>query len=84
MLIRNPSGLHIRLASEFVRAASRYESNVVVSHDDLEVNGKSIMGVIMLAAEAGTTIKVRVEGPDEKEALAAITELVESGFGGKP
>ena len=81
ILIRNRSGLHVRAAGMFVRTATRFQSNVLVSRDDLEVNGKSIMGVIMLAAEEGTTIKVRADGPDEREALAAITELISGKFG---
>ena len=84
ILIRNRSGLHVRAAGMFVRTATKFEANVLVSRDDLEVNGKSIMGVIMLAAEEGTTIKVKTEGPDEKEALAAITELVDNKFGEEP
>ena len=84
LLIRNQLGLHARACALFVRAASKFESNVLVSRDDLEVNGKSIMGVMMLAAEEGSTIKVKADGPDEAAALAAITELVEGKFGGEP
>jgi phosphocarrier protein len=68
----------------FVKLAARYRSHVVVSRDDLEVNGKSIMGVMMLAAEEGSTIVVRADGPDEAEAIAALTELVDGKFGGEP
>ena len=57
---------------------------MLVSRDDLEVNGKSIMGVMMLAAEEGSTIKVKADGPDEAGALAALTALVEGKFGGEP
>jgi len=57
---------------------------VLVSRDDLEVNGKSIMGVMMLAAEEGSTIRVKADGPDEAQALAALTELVDGKFGGEP
>lgn len=81
MLIRNRSGLHVRAASKFVHMASRFECNVLVSRDDLEVNGKSIMGVIMLAAEEGTIIKVRADGPDEQAALDAIAQLIGDKFG---
>ena len=84
LLIRNQLGLHARACALFVRAASKFESNVLVSRDDLEVNGKSIMGVMMLAAEEGSTIKVKADGPDEAAALAALTELVEGKFGGEP
>ena len=84
LVIRNQLGLHARACALFVRAAAKFESNVLVSRDDLEVNGKSIMGVMMLAAEEGSTIKVRADGPDEAAALAALTELVEGKFGGEP
>ena len=60
------------------------KAEVWVARDDLEVNGKSIMGVMMLAAEEGSTIRVRAEGADESEALAALQELVDGKFGGEP
>ena len=66
------------------KLAARFKSQVLVSRDDLEVNGKSIMGVMMLAAEEGATIKVRAEGEDEQEALRALEELVAGKFGGEP
>lgn len=84
LIIRNPMGLHVRVASKFVHTASRFKSHIWVSRDDLEVNGKSILGVMMLAAEEGATIKVRAEGPDEAAALAALKELVDGSFGGMP
>ena len=84
LLIRNQLGLHARACALFVRAAAKFESTVLVSRDDLEVNGKSIMGVMMLAAEEGSTIKVKAEGPDERAAIDAITELVDGKFGGEP
>jgi phosphocarrier protein len=84
LLIRNQLGLHARACALFVKAASRFRSEVFVSRDDLEVNGKSIMGVMMLAAEEGSTIRVRADGPDEAEAIAALTELVDGKFGGEP
>jgi phosphocarrier protein HPr len=83
-LIRNQLGLHARACALFVKLAAKYQSHVFVSRDDLEVNGKSIMGVMMLAAEEGSTIKVRTEGPDETEALEALRELVAGKFGGEP
>ena len=64
LLIRNRLGLHARACALFVKTAARFQSQVLVSRDDLEVNGKSIMGVMMLAAEEGSTIRVRAEGPD--------------------
>jgi phosphocarrier protein len=84
MLIRNQLGLHARACALFVRMAARYQSEVYVARDDLEVNGKSIMGVMMLAAEEGSAIRVRTEGPDEEAALAALQELVDGKFGGEP
>ena len=84
MLIRNQLGLHARACALFVKTAARYRAEVWVARDDLEVNGKSIMGVMMLAAEEGATISVRAEGPDESDAVAALQELVDGKFGGEP
>jgi phosphocarrier protein HPr len=84
LVIRNQLGLHARACALFVKTAARFKSQVLVSRDDLEVNGKSIMGVMMLAAEEGATIKVRTEGEDEQQMLDALTELVEGKFGGEP
>ena len=84
LVIRNQLGLHARACALFVKAASKFRSEIFVSRDDLEVNGKSIMGVMMLAAEEGATITVRTVGPDEREALEAIRELVDGKFGGEP
>lgn len=83
-VIRNQLGLHARACALFVKTSARFRSQVWVSRDDLEVNGKSIMGVMMLAAEEGSTIRVRTEGPDEVEALQALSELVNGKFGGEP
>ena len=84
MIIRNQLGLHARACAMFVKTAAKFEAEVYVARDDLEVNGKSIMGVMMLAAEEGATIRVRAEGPDESQALAALQELVDGKFGGEP
>jgi len=84
LLIRNQLGLHARACALFVKTASRYRSEVLVSRDGLQVNGKSIMGVMMLAAESGAMILVKAEGPDEQEVLVAIKELVDGKFGGEP
>jgi len=84
LLIRNQLGLHARACALFVKTASRYKSEVMVSRDGLQVNGKSIMGVMMLAAEAGSMIVVRAEGPDEQDALEALREHVDGRFGGEP
>jgi phosphocarrier protein HPr len=79
--IVNRMGLHARPASELVKLASRFQANVTVARDGLEVNGKSIMGVLMLAAEAGTDLLLRAEGADAAEAVSALEELVMRGFG---
>lgn len=84
LLIKNQLGLHARACALFVKTSSRFKSEVMVSRDDLVVNGKSIMGVMMLAAEEGATILVKAEGPDAAEALEALRELVDGKFGGEP
>jgi phosphocarrier protein len=84
LVIRNQLGLHARACAMFVKTAAKFRSHVLVSRDDLEVNGKSIMGVMMLAAEEGSIIRVRAEGEDESAAVEALRELVEGKFGGEP
>ncbi|MDQ8158313.1 MAG: HPr family phosphocarrier protein [Gemmatimonadota bacterium] len=79
--IVNKHGLHARPAAEMVKAASRFKSDITISRDDLEVNGKSIMGVMMLAAEFGATITLRATGPDADDALDALSALVAARFG---
>jgi phosphocarrier protein len=79
--IVNKHGLHARPAAEMVKAASRFKSDITISRDDLEVNGKSIMGVMMLAAEYGATITLRASGPDADDALDSLATLVASRFG---
>ncbi|MBL0939949.1 MAG: HPr family phosphocarrier protein [Gemmatimonadaceae bacterium] len=79
--IVNKHGLHARPAAEMVKAASRFKCDITISRDDLEVNGKSIMGVMMLAAEFGATITLRASGPDADDALDALSVLVASRFG---
>ncbi len=77
----NPLGLHARPSAEFVKTASRFRSQVTVAKDGLEVNGKSIMGMMMLAAECGSSLAIRAEGDDAEAAIAALTALVAAGFG---
>jgi phosphocarrier protein HPr len=79
--IINEKGMHARAAAEFTRLAARFKSAVFVMRDGLEVNGKSIMGVLMLAAHCGSTIRVRAEGEDAESALDALQTLVENKFG---
>jgi phosphocarrier protein len=79
--IVNKNGLHARPAAEIVRTAGKFAAEVTIVRDDLEVNGKSIMGVMMLAAECGATITLRASGPDEEAAIDALASLVASKFG---
>lgn len=79
--IVNKQGLHARPAAEMVKAASKFKADITISRDDLEVNGKSIMGVMMLAAEFGATITLKASGPDADDALDALSALVASRFG---
>jgi len=80
-LIINKLGLHARASALFVKTASRFASEVRLSKEGVEVNGKSIMGIMMLAASKGTTVSLSVEGADEAEALQAIGDLITNGFG---
>lgn len=79
--ILNKNGLHARPAAEIVKTAARYKAEITISREELEVNGKSIMGVMMLAAEQGSMLKVKAEGPDAEQAVAAIADLVARKFG---
>lgn len=78
--IVNRMGFHARPAAEFVKLAGRFTSEIWVRKDNLDVNGKSIMGVLMLAAEQGTRLVIRAEGTDAEEALDALASLVDRGF----
>jgi phosphocarrier protein len=82
-LIVNALGLHARAAAQLVQTANRYQSEVLVERDGQSVNGKSIMGVLMLAAAKGSEIQVVCEGPDAEPALQALARLIEAGFGEK-
>ena len=79
--IVNQEGLHARPAARIVRLASTFESDIELSKDGMDVNGKSIMGVMMLAAECGSEITIRATGPDAEQAVQALAELVATGFG---
>jgi len=79
--IPNRYGLHARPAAEFVKLAGRFRAEVQVSKEEMEVNGKSIMGMMMLAAEFGSTITIRATGEDAQAAVADLVALVERGFG---
>lgn len=79
--VRNKLGLHARPAAEIVKVAGKFKSHITIVRDDMEVNGKSIMGVMMLTAEKGATLVLRADGDDAVEALDAIEKLVEGKFG---
>lgn len=79
--IINDAGLHARPAAALVKVASKFESDFHIHMYGYKVNGKSILGVMTLAAEKGAELEIEVEGPDEEEATEAITELINSGFG---
>jgi phosphocarrier protein HPr len=83
LLIVNTLGLHARAAAQLVQAANRFRSEVLVEKDGMEVNGKSIMGVLTLAAAKGSQITVSAEGDDSEVALTALAQLIEAGFGEK-
>jgi phosphocarrier protein len=78
--IINKLGLHARAAAKFVTTASLYQSDVHLGYNGTLVNGKSIMGVMMLAAGKGSVVELKVEGPDEKEASQALIELINNRF----
>jgi phosphocarrier protein len=79
--IVNRDGLHARPAAKIVRLASTFNSEIELFKDGMAVNGKSIMGVMMLAAECGSAITVRADGADAEQAVDAICQLVAEGFG---
>jgi len=78
--LKNRLGLHARAAAKLVHTAAGFESKVTVTKDGDEVDGKSILGLLLLAASKGTSLLLRVEGKDEKETLAAVKDLVERRF----
>jgi phosphocarrier protein len=77
----NQLGMHARAAARFVHLATRFESHIRVGCNAKVMDGKSIMGILLLAAARGTAITISAEGSDEEAAVAALSELVESGFG---
>jgi phosphocarrier protein len=80
-VIQNKLGLHARAAAQLVQLAGRYQSECTITKDDITVNGKSIMGVLTLAAAMGSQITVKVEGPDADQAMAEIEKLIANKFG---
>jgi phosphocarrier protein len=79
--IVNQLGLHARPAAQIVKTASAFQADVEIVKDGMAVNGKSIMGVMMLAAECGSSIMIRANGPDEAAAVEALAALIARGFG---
>ncbi|MBI4211184.1 MAG: HPr family phosphocarrier protein [Deltaproteobacteria bacterium] len=80
-VIKNVLGMHARAAAAFVKTANRYLSEISVTKDKIRVNGKSIMGVLMLAAAKGTTIEIHAQGDDAPEAIKALGDLIDQKFG---
>ncbi len=79
--IQNELGLHARAATKFVQTASKFPCDVTLTKDGHEVNGKSIMGVLMLVASKGSVITIRARGPNAEQAVVALSQLVEDKFG---
>jgi phosphocarrier protein len=79
--VTNALGLHARAAARFVHLASRFTSQIRVARDAKVMDGKSIMGILLLSAARGTSLTISADGPDEMSALESLVELVESGFG---
>lgn len=79
--ILNKNGLHARPAAEIVKISAKYQSEITLIKDGMEVNGKSIMGVMMLAAECGSSIGLRADGPDADAAVDALATLIANKFG---
>jgi len=80
LMIDSPLGLHARAAARFVRTASRFESRIALRRDGRYADGKSILGILLLAASRGTRLRLSVEGPDEREAADALEALVAGGL----
>jgi phosphocarrier protein len=81
VVIRNRLGLHARAAAKFVHTATRYASQIRISRDGRTMDGKSIMGILLLSAGAGTTVVITADGADEADAIDALCRLVNGGFG---
>ena len=79
--IKNKLGIHVRPATQIVNIANKFDSNISIKKDNMEVNGKSIMGILMLAASQGSMVVIRTEGWDAKEALDDLGRLIEGKFG---
>lgn len=83
LLIENKLGLHARAAAQIVKSASGFSSKIILSKDNLEVDGKSIMGIMMLAAAKGSSVTLQAQGDDEEAAVAGLEQLFKNKFGEK-
>ena len=81
VVVVNQLGMHARAAAKFVHLATRFQAHVRVARERREMDGKSIMGILLLAAARGSTITISADGADERDAVTALVELVTSGFG---
>lgn len=79
--IVNKLGLHARPSAQLVSVAAKFESEIFITRGELRINAKSIMGVMMLAAEKGSELLIEADGPDAEAAVNAVTELIQTGFG---
>lgn len=79
--INNKLGLHARASAKFVNVTSKYQSSIQINSNNKSINGKSIMGVMMLAAKKGTQLEINIDGPDEQDMLDDIEDLVNNNFG---
>jgi phosphocarrier protein HPr len=84
VVVSNELGLHARAAARFVHLAARFDSQIRVGRDSTMMDGKSVMGILLLAAARGTTLTITADGPDEVVAIDALTRLVESELGEEP
>ncbi len=80
VVVRNQVGLHARPATFFIQKANEFKSLILIEKDDRRVNAKSLLGVLSLGIEGGTKIKILADGPDDKDAVTKLVDLIESGF----
>lgn len=81
LTVVNQLGVHARAAAKFVHVASRFDARIRIAKDGRDMDGKSILGILLLAAARGTTVTITADGRDEQDAIDALSALIESGFG---
>lgn len=81
VIVVNQLGVHARAAAKFVHLASRFDARIRIAKDGRDMDGKSILGILLLAAARGTTVTITADGRDEQDAIDALTALIASGFG---